>query len=54
MFAIPPDLYTPRNEITVKLGIAEPVILIGGQWGEYSQEKTTQEKLKNPWKPALY
>ena len=22
--------------------------------GEYSQEKTTQEKLKNPWKPALY
>ena len=47
-------VYPPRNEITVKLGIAEPVVLTGGQWDEYSQEKDRQEKLKNPWKPALY
>ena len=47
-------VYAPRNEITVKLGIAEPVVLTGGQWYKYSEEKEMQEKLKNPWKPALY
>lgn len=47
------SLYPPRNEITVKLGIAEPVVLTGGQWYKYSEEKEMQEKLKNPWKPAF-
>ena len=46
------SLYPPRNEITVKLGIAEPVLLTGGQWYKYSEEKEMQEKLKNPWKPS--